>query len=407
LVESLWKYLLLTEVAAALQQDFEARPAGVAPGTPEWDLIDFLRGQGEMFESDFAVRLERAVNALLAGGTVSGGVEMERVQIAERLHGGPIKNLRRLVAAALGDRGRVSILVDNLDKSWERSGAVPELVELILGLLASIDSFGQDLEHAQARSDVARTTIAVFVRSDIYSAVAAAAREPDKLPTTRLQWPDPQALVSLLEQRYVAGRSEQVDPTKLWDRYFVPTVRGVSTPEYLTHVAFPRPRDLLYFARAAIDTALTRRHGRVEEDDVLKAEHLYSQFAFEAMRVETEIEGVDVDELLLQFAGAAPVLEEDEVKGFIRAAGGDGEEDHVIERLRDVAFLGVQTGSNEFVFSDDPRVKRRTDIITERQRVAGHPRCLRVNRALWAFLEIAEQKSLLPGGTHGVSTPSG
>jgi hypothetical protein len=350
-----------------------------------------------MFESDFAVRLERAVDGLLAGGTVSGGVEQERLHIAERLHGGPIRQLRRLVGTALRDRSRVCILVDNLDKAWERSGAIPELVELILGLLSGIDSFAADLERAQTGDDVARSTVAIFVRSDIYSAVAAAAREPDKLPTTRLQWPDPEALVSLLEQRYVAGRSEQVDGAKLWERYFVPTVRGVPTPDYLTHVAFPRPRDLLYFARAAIDTALTRRHGRVEEDDVLKAEHTYSQFAFEAMRVETEIEGVDVDELLLQFAGAAPVLEESEVKRYILAAGGEGNEERVIERLRDVAFLGVQTAEDTFVFSDDPRIKRRTDILTAKFQSKERPPCLRVNRALWAFLEIAEQGSLLPG----------
>src|SRR5262249_20976572 len=157
------------------------------------------------------------------------------------------------------------------------------------GLLSSIEGFSRDLEQAQQNRDVARVTIAVFVRSDIYSAVAAAAREPDKLPTTRLQWPDPQALIGLLEQRYVAGRSEYVDPVQLWEKYFTPTVGGIATPDYLAHVTFPRPRDLLYITRVAIDTALTRRHVRVEEEDVLRAEYEYSQFAFEAMRVETQI----------------------------------------------------------------------------------------------------------------------
>jgi hypothetical protein len=229
-----------------------------------------------------------------------------------------------LVAAALRGRSRVCLLVDNFDKAWERSGPLPELVDLILGLLSSIDDFARDLANAQAKGEVARTTIAVFVRSNIYSAVAAAAREPNKLPTTRLQWPDPETLISLLEQRYVAGRSEKVDPGKLWERYFVAQVRGLPTPDYLTHVTFARPRDVIYFARAAIDLAVTRRQGRVEEDDVLKAEHIYSQFAFEAMRVETDIKGTDVEELLLQFAGATPVLEEDQVGKFIAAAGGAG-----------------------------------------------------------------------------------
>ena len=251
-------------------------------------------------------------------------------------------------------------------------------------------------KEAQARAHIAaRITVAVFVRSDIYLSVAAAAREPDKLPTTRLQWPEADALILLLERRYAAGRSEHVDPARLWRALLRPYRPWHRYAGVLDYVTFARPRDVLYFARAAIDIALTRRHGRVEEDDILKAEHAYSQFAFEAMRVETQIDGVDVDELLLQFAGAPPVIEEDEVKRFIRAAGGDGNEDQIIDRLRDAAFLGVQTGPRKFVFSDDPHIKRRTDILGERMREQGKPPCLRVNRALWAFLDIAEQGSLL------------
>ena len=114
LVESLWKYLLLTEVAIALEHDLLTRPAGPSPETPEWRLVEFLREQGRMFETDFAVRLERAVDNLLTEERGSGGVEKERLQIAERLHAGPIRTLRSLVAAALRERERVCLLVDNL-----------------------------------------------------------------------------------------------------------------------------------------------------------------------------------------------------------------------------------------------------------------------------------------------------
>jgi hypothetical protein len=165
-------------------------------------------------------------------------------------------------------------------------------------------------------------------------------------------------------------------------------------PEYLTHVTFPRPRDLLYLTRAAIDIALTRRHSRVEADDVLKAEHDYSQFAFEAMRVETQIPGIDVDELLLQFAGAPSVLEVGEVRNYIAAAGGAGREDEVIDVLRELTFLGVETATGEFVFSDDPQIKRRTDVLSERRTRDGQPMRLRASRALWAFLQIADQAAL-------------
>ncbi len=40
--ESLWKYLLATELALAVEEDLASRPAGVMPDGPEWALLKFV-----------------------------------------------------------------------------------------------------------------------------------------------------------------------------------------------------------------------------------------------------------------------------------------------------------------------------------------------------------------------------
>ncbi|MGZ5120963.1 MAG: methyltransferase, partial [Burkholderiales bacterium] len=49
---------------------------------------------------------------------------------------------------------------------------------------------------------------AVFLRSDIFNRLVAVAREPDKLSFTRLKWDDPEFLLRVVEERYVASMRE-------------------------------------------------------------------------------------------------------------------------------------------------------------------------------------------------------
>ena len=67
LIESLWKFLLYSEIALAAYREIEARPAGMAADEAEATLMRYL-DDAEFMAADFSVRLERVVEALLTSG---------------------------------------------------------------------------------------------------------------------------------------------------------------------------------------------------------------------------------------------------------------------------------------------------------------------------------------------------
>ena len=388
IAESLWKYLLATELALAVERDLARRPAGVMPQGPEWQLLEFLSENEEWLKTDFASRLEKAVDRLLAT-PARGKLADQRAQIAEALHAGPLRRLRKVLAPALGARERVFVIVDNLDKAWDRGAEIDQLTRLILGLLACMDAFRQDLERAAGGGGLA-LSLSLFVRSDIFASVAALAREPDKLPVRRISWAEEVPLLDIVEARYAAFREPVPPPGELWSRYFCDTVGGERTPEWIKKTCLPRPRDVLYLCRAAIDQAVSRRHARVEVGDLRAAERQYSLFAFEAASVESQQRVAAADALLLEFAGAPTQLTASQLSDLFGAAGVAPEaHQSVIAVLRDVSFLGLVTGDGSVSYTDSPRDKQLADVLARRLAHEGRQEVeYQVHPAFWAYLEM-------------------
>jgi hypothetical protein len=393
--ESLWKYLLATELALAVERDLASRPAGVMPEGPEWALLQFMADNESWIKADFASRLERAVDALLAKPKVAK-VADQRSHVSEALHAGPLRRLREVLGPALAVRERVFLIVDNLDKAWDRGADVPQLSRLILGLLSCMDAFRQDLERASGSKGVA-LALSLFIRSDIFGFVASLAREPDKLPVRRISWVEEVSLLDIVEARYAAGREHQPPAGELWTRYFCDTMAGQPTTDWLLRTCLPRPRDVLYLCRAAIDQAVGNRHPRVEPEDLALAERQYSLFAFEAAAVESQHRVPNVDDVLLEFAGAPTQLTNTQLAGLLLSAGVDGDHTgHVVDALRNVSFLGLLTEDGTAVYTDSPREKQRVDVLARRlAQASGDEVTYVVHPAFWAYLEMKRGDRML------------
>ncbi len=252
-----------------------------------------------------------------------------------------------------------------------------------------MDAFRHDLERA-AKGDGIAVSLSLFVRSDIFASVAALAREPDKLPVRRLSWADEVSLLEIVESRYVATRAEEPPPGELWSRYFCEVTGGLPTTEWLLRTCLPRPRDFLYLCRAAIDQAVAHRHARVEREDLAVAERQYSLFAFEAAAVESYQRVKNIDDVLLEFAGAPTRLSATQLDDVLSASGtGREHRSAVVDALRDVSFLGLVTGDSTAVYTDSPREKQRADVLARRQ-ASRHSEELTyaVHPAFWAYLEM-------------------
>ena len=177
---------------------------------------------------------------------------------------------------------------------------------------------------------------------------------------------------------------------------------GVPIKRFITSAILPRPRDLIYLVRSALDHAVNSGHIRIEPEDLLAAEKQYSHYALDSLVVEG---GTDVDrleELLYEFAGSPEVFDFATLSRAVQAVGSTQDPARVADMLVDLTFLGieVQPGRFEFLLNDVERPKFRS-MARRVLEVGGSASArYRIARPFHAYLEIS-RSSLLPFGSDG------
>jgi hypothetical protein len=385
--------LLQSELARTIIAGIETRPAGLPFTEAELQLIRFADEAPFDIRADFAKRFEDAVSYLQVSGASEGkSVSTGRDLLNEAMHSDTIRRLRKLLGPVLSGRDRVAILIDNLDKAWDRRVDLEPLAHLLLGLLGAVGRISQDFNREDSWRQRVEISLVVFLRSDIYTYLQRTAREPDKIPTQVLSWSSQDLLLRLLEERFLAVRPPGTAADELWDRFFCTTVKGMNTREYLLSHVLPRPRDMVYICNAAVMSAVNNRHDIVEEDDILSAEMNYSQFAYEALLVENGITVKQLDSVLLEFMASDSVLPASAVRANLNLSGvGKEIVDYVIARLKAVSFLGVEVAPDKFQYVEGDADSRRLDILARKysERAAQEQR-YSIHPAYRSYLEVRE-----------------
>ena len=395
-IDGIWKLLLLTEIARKLVDDLESRADHIPLSKDERALVDGVESAPYDIRGDFGSRVDRAIRSLSELDVSNVPPEEGRELLNEALHSEWIGRLRRLLAPVIGRRRRVAILIDNLDKGWERTADLDAMTNLLLGLLSAVGKVESDVLHELKTGTELTITLAVFLRSDIFAYVKSKAREPDKIVASIVEWADPDVLMRVVEERYLSTRADDPDPSEMWNRFFCDDVNGVATRDYLLSRVLPRPRDLIYLCNAAVGVAINRRHAVVEPEDIITAEESYSQFAFEALLVENGITVEEFESVLLEFLGSDPILEKVQILELIRDAGFDAlKSEQILGRLKAVSFLGIEVSPGDFQFPEVGRAAEKAEILArKRSRTeAGTRHC--VHPAYRRFLEIQDPPSPL------------
>ena len=379
-IESLWKFLLLTEIANTAFH-FPSSPIEAV----EQDFFKFVEENHAIIREDFSTRLETCVqNLQRAVSDFSDGNSY--FSISEALHSGILKELRGELAKFLSKKQRVAILIDNLDQAWERQNDIEALSEILWGLL---DVARQLPEQLQRQANI-QLSLAIFLRSDIFYRIRKVAHEPDKMPYSLLKWDSTELLCSIIEERFLSTFKTASGPEVLWNQYFCPTVNEISTRDYILETILKRPRDIIFFVNAAVTTAINGRHPRIEEEDILVAEKEYSQYAFESVNVENTLPDINLEDVLYEFVGMSAILTRSEVLDTLQEAGISDEEkiEQMIEVLHDLTFLGMEVEEDTFVFSDAPEESRKNKTRARRfARKKGQEERFQIHRAFQAFLE--------------------
>lgn len=387
-LNGLWEYLLHCEIAAAAIREAEGKPAGIASGSAMDALRAYLDRCGVGLEQDLAVRLEGVVSELLSSlPNIPAGVAGIQNFLNEKLHASTLRDMRRLTGEALGNRQRVALLIDNLDKAWERGADYERLSRVIFGLLSAVGHVARDFSRDNAWRTKVNVTLTVFLRADIFSMVLRHAREPDKIEVLQIRWKDRQLLSRVIEDRYAS--LADVAGEELWTQIFARSIRGMGAREYVLWRVLPRPRDLVYLCNASLLEATNSEHDRVMESDVIGGEREYSQFAFEALLVESDPEA-GLSELLFDFAGRPATLTREQL-GKILDEGARPDFDKLVGTLLRSSFLGLEVADGVYeYFSDETSERKHRALARHLTEVRTMPARYRIHPAFRPFLEIED-----------------
>jgi len=390
--ESLWKFLIETELAKSVYDEIASRPAHYVLTPEETEFIKYMDDQSSVLGAEFAVRMENAINLLL---TIEPNqpTPSSRARLSEILHRQILAKLREHLGRVLQNRKRVFILIDNLDKAWTRKADKHYLAEFLFGLLGVSRAISEEFGRIGPTWRRVPLSLIIFLRSDIFSHVMAEAREPDKIEWTRIDWSDPVLLQRIIEERIVNSVGDRGSGSDVWQQFFMPATNGMPANEYIVSRILPRPRDLVYFCKAALASAINHRHAKVQADDIADAEKEYSYFAFNSLVAETKIEIEQMADLLLKFADLSQVVTRDHVEKIITEAQlPECSADEVIDLLIDFGFLGLETDSDHFEFiyeeTENKLIRSKARNTTRVHFEAGEAQRFKINVAYHAWLDI-------------------
>jgi len=388
--ESLWKLLIYTELAGSVYEELCAMPM---LDSEDEKYIEFIDRHADLVKPDFTVRLENAISRLLELEQ-GPSIRAQRQKVSEILHSGFLVELRRELGNILNKRNKVIILVDNLDKAWGTANAPELLSDFLFGLLSASKAISDDLSREGITWKRINISLLIFLRSDIFGFIQSHAREADKLAYTYIRWNKPELLFKVVEQRFEYATDGRISGDQVWEQFFPQFVRGIPIKEYIHSRILPKPRDMIFFCKAALDSARNLRHSLIEESDILQAEEAYSSHALTTLLVEIKPQIPTADDLLLQFAGRSIVTWKEICDFLIKAKIPTTDAASVVDLLCDAAFLGVETKPNHFEFFFDEDGMKKRVFQTQAENLAENDpdnRRFKVHPAYYAFLEAEEE----------------
>lgn len=387
LIESIWKYLIYTETARQFYDFLESQPLHVQLSEDEKFFVDFVKQNVRFINADFTLRLENIVQNLKTINHTDT-IEEQRLKVSEFLHDTMIKHLRDHLGKVLHKKEKVSILIDNLDKSWNDTADLEKLSGLLFGLLNVVHSITDEFQKSSYKHVKVNLSLIVFLRSDIFSRIMNYAPERDKIPFKYLTWSEPRLLFRVIENRIDYSSNGVTSPSVLWDKYFCKEVSGVPLKTFVENLILPRPRDIVFLFKTALQEAINKGHSKVEESDFKAAEYSYSEYALQSLFPENGGRVKNFESILYEFAGEKSVVSQEELIECLSLSG-EHDVNELIEILCEMTFLGQEIHEDKFEYYSEKRSTIITDKLAQRlSQRKNRSKRYQINPAFYAYLEI-------------------
>lgn len=388
LIESIWKYLIYTEIANQYYDYLAEQPLHFERSEDDNYFVEFFERNQRFINADFTLRLSNIVGDL---GKLEQGdsLEAQRFKVSEYLHSKMISALRDLIGKVLNRKEKVTILIDNLDKTWNDNEDLARLSDLLFGLLNVTQKITEEFQRKSYKHVHVNLSLIVFLRSDIFSRIMTFAPERDKLPYKHLSWAEPRQLFRVIENRIEYSGKGVTNPDQLWDNYFCKDVNGVPLKSYVGKLIIPRPRDIVFLFKTALQEAVNNGHVKVEEEDFLVAEYAYSDYALKSILPENGGRIKDLELILYEFAGDKTVVTYEEIDTYL--CDHETETPELIKILCELTFLGQEVRENTFEYYSERRAPKITDKLADKFAMRkSDSRRYEINPAFRAYLDIGK-----------------
>ena len=346
LMESLWKYLIYTELARSIKKRIDDRPLYIDHSPQEKKLIEFINLNESLILPDFWERFENIIERCIK---IKGTETNKKIKISESLHDSMISKLRFILLEQLSSYEKVVILIDNLDKAWEVDKHVELLSTFLFGLISVSNRIKIELSPKSSNTDF---SLLIFLRSDIFAYIYKLARERDKIKYQLITWDDSELLLSVIEERLKYNFPEYSIP-QIWKNYFCSSIDNIPIKDYIIKNILPRPRDIIFLILEALKITVAKNHSKIEEDDIKNAQKRYSQYALDSLLVESEIDS-DFEKLLYEFVGCPYIISKARLEEIIRNTFDNKYTyEYLTKILCERSFLGRKIADNTFRYQYD------------------------------------------------------
>ncbi|MCW7467782.1 P-loop ATPase, Sll1717 family [Leptospira levettii] len=218
--------------------------------------------------------------------------------------------------------GKINILADNLDKTWDARNDLTFQAEMILSLIDYSNRIILELSDKTGNKLVGNTII--LLRKDIFDYVLKHSIEPDKLIGRHFEidWSRfPNQLQKLIEKRfeYKLGLSNSVDIESVWNDYFEFDSKSHPFKVILNYVV-PRPRDVIYLLIKLFESAINKNKSKINSEDLEYALEAYSSFLHNNLIAELRAEFPEIVDVvgIISSRYANSYIEYSEFLGLLR-----------------------------------------------------------------------------------------